>query len=75
MSNADLLVEVAHMYYELDMTQQEIAELLGVSKTISHKYEIGEIEPPVDKLAKIADFFGVTMDRIVKQDLSREVRA
>ncbi len=68
-------LNIAYLRREHNMTQQEIAELLGVSKTISHKYEIGEIEPPVDKLAKIADFFGVTMDRIVKQDLSREVRA
>lgn len=67
-------LNIAYLRREHNMTQQEIAELLGVSKTVSHKYEVGEIEPPVDKLAKIADFFGVTMDQIVKQDLSREVR-
>lgn len=33
MSNTNLLLEVAHMYYELDMTQQQIANQVYVSRS------------------------------------------
>jgi transcriptional regulator with XRE-family HTH domain len=35
--------------------------------------ENGKYEPSIENLEKLADFFGVTMDQIVKQDLSQEV--
>ena len=55
------------------ITQIDIARLLGVSKATSCKYENGEVEPSIGSLEKLADFFGVTMDQIIKQDLSQEV--
>ena len=56
------------------MTQQEIAELVGLkNKSSISLIEAGKYELSVDNLEKLADFFGVTMDQIVKQDLSQEV--
>lgn len=55
------------------MSQLDIANLLGVSKSNSCKYENGSVEPAVDQLVKLADFFGVTLDQIIRQDLSQEV--
>lgn len=46
-------LNIAYLRRKHDMTQQEIAELLGVSKTISHKYEVGEIEPPLINWLKL----------------------
>lgn len=56
------------------MTQQDISELLGYrGKQGYNAIETGKAKPTIDILEKLADFFGVTMDQIVKQDLSQEV--
>ena len=64
---------LAYLRRKHGMTQADVANLLGVSKATSCKYENGDVEPNVEQLIKLADFFGVTMDQIVKQDLSQEV--
>lgn len=55
------------------MKQEDIADLLEVSLSAACKYENGKIYPTVIQLMKLADFFGVTLDQMVKQDLSKEV--
>ena len=55
------------------MKQEDIADLLEVSLFNACKYENGKIYPTVIQLMKLADFFGVTLDQMVKQDLSKEV--
>lgn len=64
---------LAYLRKKHDMTQNDIANLLRVSKATSCKYENGNVEPTIKQLIKLADFFGVTMDQMVKQDLSQEV--
>ena len=54
------------------MKQMDIAKLLDVSNATYCKYEIGMINIGIDKISKLADFFGVTMDQLIKQDLSME---
>lgn len=55
------------------MNQEDIAKLVGVSKATACKYENGNVEPTVAQLLTLADFFGVSMDQMIKQDLSQEV--
>lgn len=50
----------------------EIAEMLGVKEAAVSKYEYGRIPIDVEKLERLADFFGVTLNQMVKQDLSKE---
>ena len=64
---------LAYLRRKHGMTQADVANLLGVSKATSCKYENGDVEPNVEQLIKLAEFFGVTMDQIIKQDLSQEV--
>lgn len=55
-------------------TQQELAEIIGLkNKSSISLIESGKYGPSIENLEKLADFFGVTMDQIVKQDLSQEV--
>lgn len=55
-------------------TQGELAEIIGLkNKSSISLIENGKHEPSIENLEKLADFFGVTMDQIVKQDLSQEV--
>ena len=43
-------------------SQQEIAELLGVKRNTYSDWENGKCKPNYEKLEKIADFFGVSLD-------------
>lgn len=53
-------------------TQSEMAELLGYrGKQGYGAVETGNSGISVDNLIKLADYFGVTLDQLVKQDLSK----
>lgn len=55
-------------------SQGELATILGLQGASSiDLVESGKCELPVSKLVHLAEFFGVTMDQITKQDLSQEV--
>lgn len=56
------------------MTQADISSLLGYrGKQGYSAIETGKAKPNVDDLEKLADFFGITLDQLVKQDLSKGV--
>ena len=56
-----------------EMTQADMASLLGYrGKQGYNSIENGKAKPNVDDLEKLADFFGITLDQLVKQDLSKE---
>lgn len=49
--------------------QKELGNIIGVGEAQISKYERGESVVPSDKLEKIADFFKVSLDDIVKKNL------
>lgn len=54
------------------MSQEDMANLLGFKSQCSVSLaEKGERQLSVENLEKISDFFGVTMDQLVKKDLSK----
>ncbi|MBQ9980787.1 MAG: helix-turn-helix domain-containing protein [Oscillospiraceae bacterium] len=48
------------------MSQEELAEALGVSRQSVSKWETGASTPELDKLIKMSELFGVTLDQLVK---------
>lgn len=48
-----------------DMTQDELAEEIGVSKRTLVRYESGSSEPTISVLIKIALLFDVSVDYII----------
>ena len=48
-----------------DLTQRQIADMLGMSQTGYSKYETGENDIPTHILIKLADFYGTTTDYIL----------
>ena len=50
-----------------DMTQTEIARLLGMSQTGYSKYETGENDIPTAILIKLAHFYGTSIDYLLGQ--------
>jgi len=51
-----------------DISQEELAEKIGVSRQTLSKYETGESVPDIEKCKKIADVFGVSLDDLVNYD-------
>lgn len=74
---APLPLYVRNMIYlrkRCGCSQGELATILGLQGASSiDLVESGKCELPVSKLVHLAEFFGVTMDQITKQDLSQEV--
>ena len=47
------------------LTQEELAEVLFVSRTAVSKWESGRGYPSIDSLKEIANYFSVTIDELL----------
>lgn len=52
---------------DLDLTQTEIANMLGMSQTGYSKYETGENDIPTSILIKLANFYNTSIDYLLGQ--------
>lgn len=52
-----------------NMTQEQLAMLMGVSRQAISKWESEKAYPEMDKLLMICDMFGVTLDELVMGDV------
>lgn len=48
-----------------DMTQQDMADLLKIGRTMYRRYETGETEIPIRHLKTICIYFGVSADYLL----------
>ena len=61
-----------HLRKKHGMSQKDVADLLKMGRAAVSLYEIGYREMSIEDLTILADYFGVTLDQMVKQDLSKE---
>lgn len=63
---------VSDKLYELrkkqGLSQEQLAEKLGVSRQAVSKWESGQAAPEYEKLIAISDYFNVTLDYLMKDD-------
>jgi transcriptional regulator with XRE-family HTH domain len=62
---------------QLEMTQGELANYLGVSKAAVSKWEVGLSNPAIEQLPRLAALFGVSIDELMRYDpqlSSRRIR-
>ena len=69
MSFAENLVELRKYH---DFSQEELADMIGVSRQTLSKYETGESLPDIEKCKRLADVFGVTIDDLISYDKKNE---
>lgn len=50
------------------LSQEQVAEVIGISRQSYSKWEQGETFPDIDKCDKLAKFYGVTIDSLVHSD-------
>ena len=55
-----------------DMTQTQIAKILGMSQTGYSKYETGENDIPTSILIALANFYGTSIDYLLGQTNKKE---
>ena len=48
-----------------DKTQQEIADILNMHRSVYRRYESGEREAPAWVVVKLADYYGVSTDYLL----------
>ncbi len=51
---------------EFGLTQEQAAEMLGVSRQAVANWERGETLPDIENVIKLADIYGVTVDCLVR---------
>ncbi len=59
-----------HLRGARNMTQEQLAMLLGVSRQSVSKWEAEKAYPEMDKLLKICELFDCSLDELVKGDLT-----
>lgn len=59
----DNLIVLRNMY---GMSQEEIAEKIGISRQAYAKWESGATVPDIEKCKRLADFYDVTIDSLLK---------
>ncbi|MBQ6152747.1 MAG: helix-turn-helix transcriptional regulator [Ruminococcus sp.] len=63
-------IEIANRLYEyrknMGLTQEELAEKIGVSRQAVSKWERSEASPDTDNLIELSKVYGVTLDELLK---------
>ena len=53
---------------EMKLSQQEVADALGIHQVTYGCYELGKRHPKPDMLKKMARFFGCSIDELLEDD-------
>lgn len=61
----DYIVRMRNLREDSDMTQQEIAKVLGTSQTMYARYERGANELPIRHLVRLAKYYDVSTDYLL----------
>ena len=56
-----------------DMTQAQVASLLGIDQRVYSNYETGKREIPLRHLIVLADYYHVTVDYLLGRDTKKFV--
>ncbi len=65
MSFSENLIELRKYH---DYSQEELAEMIGVSRQTLSKYETGESLPDIEKCKLLADVFSVSIDAFINYE-------
>ncbi|MBX0289241.1 helix-turn-helix domain-containing protein [Hymenobacter sp. HSC-4F20] len=60
---------------ELSLTQAQMAEKLGIKRSLVGAYEEGRAEPKLATLVNMARLFGISLDQLVTTDFSKKKNA
>lgn len=70
-----MLINLKKLRKEYDLSQRELAEILNISQQSINKYETRNVQPDIEILKKMADYFHTTIDYIVGREEQLQVVA
>lgn len=50
------------------LSQEDVAEVIGISRQSYSKWELGQSLPDIEKCARLAAFYGISIDALVQQN-------
>lgn len=56
---------LAELRHERELTQEQLAERLGISNKTISRWENGSYMPPVEMLAELSELYGVSINEII----------
>ena len=59
---------IKELHIAKGLSQAELAKILGYNQTAIGKYERGELEPSVETMGKLCDFFECSIDYLVSRE-------
>lgn len=65
-------MKIKELRKENKKTQTEIASSIHLTQQTYAKYELEQLEPSIDTLCKLADYYGVSLDYLIGRDYSSE---
>ncbi len=68
MSVEDYMIRLRELREDHDLTQQQIADVLGTSQTMYARYERGANELPIRHLITLCLYYGVSADNVLGLD-------
>ncbi len=60
-----LAMRIKELRLEKRLTQKELGKILGVTQAVAGKYELGQLEPNLQNLAKMAELFECSVDYLI----------
>lgn len=67
-----MINNIKNLRNEHKITQKELSQLIGVTQSAIARYEIGENEPSIDVLIKLAKALNVTTDELLGLSVKKE---
>ena len=60
-----MIKNLKKLRYEKGISQQQLADIIGVSQQSIYKYEALNVEPDLDILTALADYFSTSVDYLI----------
>ena len=67
------IINLKNLRKEMKKTQDEIANILNLSTAAYGRYEIGNREPSLEVLCKLADYYHVSLDYLVGRQFGNDL--
>lgn len=71
--NIEIANRLADLRKQHGLSQEELADKLGVSRQAVSKWECGESSPDTDNLIALADIYGISLDELLGKTKEAEV--
>ncbi len=65
--------KITHLRQSANISQEELADELNISRQSVSKWEIDQATPQIDKVLKICEMFGVSADQLLRNDVEIKI--